>query len=233
MTETANHVEEKCNATQSTGLFKNWKMLITNITFHLLTQAYSLYFGIIVTVTTLLNQMTIQYFPGHEKLIGIMGCTSTLFGLISILLAGMWIDQTHRYKFLSVSVFISCVVSCILFTIVLKYSGYFALTFVCFCIYGFCAYPYLSAGLEYTAELMYPIKESILSFILISVGTIYGIAFTSIIGIVIDKSGVDIAGYVIAGLYFAGVICVVLAKGELKRLNVDNKIHRNIDTPDN
>ena len=69
----------------------------------------------------------------------------------------------------------------------------------------------------------YPIKESILSFVIISVGTVYGIVFTYVGGMVVHGPGVKVAGFVFAGLYGVGLICVLLVKGRLKRLMVDSK----------
>ena len=215
--------KDEDDLTQSTGFFKNWKMLITNFTFHLMVQSFGIYFALFVTMNTLLNQMVIQHFPDKVKLTGLMGFSSVLFGLVSMMLAGIWIDKTHRYKFISVDIFGSCVFSSLTFTLVLKYSGNFALTFVCFCIHGICSFPYLCVGLEYIAEIMYPVKESILSFISLFMGTLYGTIFIASLGVVIHQAGAEFAGYAIAGMYIVGLICVSLIKGDLKRYNVDKE----------
>ena len=130
--------------------------------------------------------------------------------------------STRRYKFLSVVSFVGCIITLLLFTVVLTHIKNFPATFICFCVYGFFFYPYLSVGLEYTAEIMYPIKESILSFVIISVGTVYGILFTYVGGQILHRTSAEVAGYVFAGLYALGLVCVVLVKGRLKRLMLDS-----------
>ena len=213
---------------KSTGFFKNCKFLMKHSTFHLLTQAYGICFGLFAAVNTVVNSMCIQHFKGQEKLIGTMGFTSVFLGVIAMMIAGIWIDKTHKYKSLSIAAWVGCVVTFLAFTISLRYSERFSIVFVCFCAYGFCSYPYLSIGLEYAAEIMYPIKESILSFILLFVGCMYGVALTYIIGFIIDIAGADVAGYVTTGLYLIGAVCVAMIKGELERLKVDVRSPQNL-----
>ena len=206
---------------QSTGLFRNWKFLLTSVPFHLLTQAYGLNFGLFVTISTLLNQMTIPHYPGREQLIGIMGCCAVLCGLVGIFSVGVFVDKTHRFKMASVSTITLSGCSLLAFVVVLRFTNNFTAMFCCYCIYGLFSYPYLSTGLEFTAEIMYPVKESILSFVLLFVGCLYAVLFTLGFGYVIDRWGGDTAGCILTALYALALLCVALVKGNLNRLNVD------------
>lgn len=215
--------------TQSTGFFKNLKTLMTNANFHLMTQSYGIYFGLFTSNSSLLNQVASQHFHSHVKLIGLMGAVSVIFGLVSIMLSGVWIDKTHRYKFISVCIFGSCSLSILAFHLVLKYSGNFALCFVCYCVYGFCMYPFLCVGLEYLAELMYPVKESNLSFVSFFLGTFYGVIIINCYTVIIHKFGAEYAGYISSVIYFIGFMCLCCVKGELKRYTVDKERSRSIN----
>ena len=206
----------------STGLLQNLKFLIRMLPFHLLLHSYGIYFGIGAAVFSTLNQMCIKHFPSNEKLIGIMGFTNILCGMLSTLLCGIFIDKTHRYKTISIAIFVACAISFITFTVSFKYSGSFALTFVCFSIYGLCSSPFLTVGLEYMVEITYPVKESNLSFILFISGCSYSFVLTYIFVSIIEKFGSDIAGYTVAGIYIVGMILITLVRSELKRIKIDS-----------
>ena len=45
---------------------------------------------------------------GKEKEISLMGCVSVIFGLTGMFFGGMYIDKTHRYRFISVLDFLLC-----------------------------------------------------------------------------------------------------------------------------
>ena len=83
-------------------------------------------------------------------------------------------------------------------------------------------YPYLAVGLEYIAEVMYPVKESILSFICLFLSTLYGTAFITVLGIIMNKVGTEVTGYIIVATYCLGFLCVLFVNGELKRYKVDS-----------
>ena len=207
---------------QSTGLRKNWKYLMRMPSFHLLLHSYGISFALLMSLCNILNQMTIKIFPSHEKFIGVMGCTNIVCGILGSLFTGILIDKTNRYKIVSIAIFTSCVISFLAFTLILKYSGNFILTFVFFCIYGLCATPFLTVGLEYLTEIAYPLKESYISFIMLIVGTVYNFSLTYILGTISQKFGCDIVGYTITGLYLSGLICITLVRGELKRIGIDS-----------
>ena len=123
---------------------------------------------------------------------------------------------------MSIAIFTSSVISFLAFTLILKYSGNFIITFLLFCIYGLCATPFLTVGLEYLTETAYPVKEGYISFIMVIVGTVYNFSLTYILGTISQKFGCDIMGYTITGLYLSGLICITLLHGKLKRIGIDS-----------
>ena len=153
-----------------------------------------------------------------------MGFTSVILGLIGILLAGVWLDKTKRYKSISVATFLACTVSLLVFTFVLVYTDNFTLVYVSFSIFGFFSYPYMTVGLEHAAEITYPVPEGITSGILLLFGNMYAIILTFICGAIIDEGYSDIAGYLMTALYFVGVVVVAIMGGEMKRWQADKQL---------
>jgi len=198
-------------------------LLAKDKSFHLVCQAYGLYFGLFAAYNTILNQMVVTKYSGKEKEIGYMGFAAVNCGLFAIFFSGIWLDKTRRYKALSTSIFMAASMTMLLFTLLLEYDDNFMLLFPSFCVFGFFSYPYMSAGLEHVAEITYPIPEGTTSGILLLVGNIYGVILSYIVGAAIEQGGRDIGGYLMTGCYFIGFILVSLNSAPLKRSEADLK----------
>ena len=107
------------------NLLKTLEILWKDMSFHLITQAYGLYFGQVFAFSTILNEMVTQKHPGKERLIGFMGFSSVVSGLEGIYLGGIWLDKTRKYKILSGAIFIACAISMVSFTLILTYHDSF------------------------------------------------------------------------------------------------------------
>ena len=215
----ANNTEDQAVPNFAASLF----ILAKNKSFHLICQAYGLYFGLFAAYNTILNQMVVSKYPGREKEIGYMGFAAVNCGLFAMFFSGIWLDKTRRYKSLSIAIFIAGSTSMLLFTLLLEYHDNFMFLFASFCIFGFFSYPYMSAGLEHVAEITYPIPEGTTSGILLLIGNIYGIILSYVVGATIEQGGKDIGGYLMASCYFIGFLLVSLNSAPLKRSAVDLK----------
>ena len=196
-------------------------MLLKDRQFHLLCQAYAIYTGLRFTYTTIFNQITIFAFPGKEKEIGYMGFGVLLAGLLSIFLCGMFLSRTREYKLYSRLEFALAALSTLTLTIALHSSASLEMIFVLYVIYGLFTHPFMSLGLEYIAEITYPVPEILSSSISILLASLYSIVITQAIGVQFNN-GINIGGYIISGLYALGFLCVMMAKGSLRRSSVDD-----------
>ena len=194
--------------------------------FNLLSQAYAIYSAAIISYTTILNQITINAFPGKEKEVGYMGFAAMISGLLSVVLSGVFLNKTKQFKLFSVIDFILAMISTLLLTIVLHVVKSIELAFFLYVIYGLCTYPFMSGGLEYTAEVTYPVPEGISSSIGIAFSCLYGMVLTQILGILLDN-GVNIGGYIMSGLYALCFLLVFVVKAPLKRSSFDNNLDSN------
>ena len=206
---------------EPTGFLDICKLLVKMPSFHLLVHSYGIFNGLFVAVISLFNQMSTEHFPTEETLISCMGFACPLCAILGILLSCVLVDKTRRYRMVSIAIFTSCMVSFIVFTVVLKYSGSIALTFVCFCVYGINSNSFMAVGLKYAADIVFPTNESSIVTIMLTSTSLYGFALTYIIGKIVEKFGSDIGGYCITGLYIIGLICIALVQGELKSVATD------------
>ena len=195
--------------------------LLTDMQSHLLCQVYAIYTGLNFTYTTLLNQITVSAFPGKEKDIGYMGFMSLISGLLSIFLSGVFLNRTQRFKVFTLAVFALATIVTFLLTVALHNSTRMEIAFLLYILFGFVTYPYMSAGMEYAAEVAYPIPEIISSSVCLLLSGFYAIFLTQILGMLLNR-GINIGGYIISGLYAFGFILVTMVKSPLKRSSEDN-----------
>uniref|UniRef100_A0A8C0JEE1 Uncharacterized protein n=2 Tax=Chelonoidis abingdonii TaxID=106734 RepID=A0A8C0JEE1_CHEAB len=77
---------------------KSIRRLLCNTNFVLLIVAYGLNTGCFYALSTLLNRMVIQHYPGEEVNAGRIGLTIVVSGMAGALLSGIWLDKTKTYK---------------------------------------------------------------------------------------------------------------------------------------
>eukprot|EP00794_Sanderia_malayensis_P009019 gene9019-9983_t len=192
-------------------------MLMTDKSFHLLFQAYSIYYGLNSGYNTILNEMITSKYAGKEKEIGYIGFISNSLGVLAMLFSGISLDRTKRYKRLSLWTFGACFILMLLFTLVLSYDNHFFVMFIIFCVFSTFSYPFLSAGLEYAAEITYPISEGTTSCILLLGANLYSILVTELLWYANKKGGGHVAGYIMLVLYALCWLLTFLVTAPLKR----------------
>ncbi|ROL47983.1 Feline leukemia virus subgroup C receptor-related protein 2 [Anabarilius grahami] len=72
--------------------------LFRNKPFILLLISYGLNVGCFYAVSTLLNRMIIEHYPGEEVNAGRIGLTLVIAGVVGSLICGIWLDKTKTYK---------------------------------------------------------------------------------------------------------------------------------------
>uniref|UniRef100_A0A4W3IB16 FLVCR choline and heme transporter 1 n=1 Tax=Callorhinchus milii TaxID=7868 RepID=A0A4W3IB16_CALMI len=72
--------------------------LFKNVPFILLLLSYGILTGVYYSVSTLLNQMIIDYYEGQELNAGRIGLTLVLAGMLGSIISGFWVDRTKTYN---------------------------------------------------------------------------------------------------------------------------------------
>uniref|UniRef100_A0A8C5QDK9 FLVCR choline and putative heme transporter 2 n=1 Tax=Leptobrachium leishanense TaxID=445787 RepID=A0A8C5QDK9_9ANUR len=73
--------------------------LLRNRNFMLLVVSYGLNTGAFYSLSTLLNRMVTEHYPGEEVNAGRIGLTITVAGMGGALITGLWLDRTKTFKF--------------------------------------------------------------------------------------------------------------------------------------
>uniref|UniRef100_A0A8C2ZV70 FLVCR choline and putative heme transporter 2 n=1 Tax=Cyclopterus lumpus TaxID=8103 RepID=A0A8C2ZV70_CYCLU len=190
--------------------------LLRNKPFMILMVSYGLIIGSFYSISTLLNRMIIEHYPGEEVNAGRIGLTIVVAGMAGSLICGIWLDRTKTYKQTSLAVYFFSLIGMLFYTFTLN-LGYLWVVFITAGILGFFMTGYLPLGFEFAVELTYPESEGTSSGLLNCSAQIFGIIFTISQGKIIDRWG-TLAGNIFLCIFLLiGTGLTALIKSDLRR----------------
>uniref|UniRef100_A0A3Q1G0E2 FLVCR choline and putative heme transporter 2 n=1 Tax=Acanthochromis polyacanthus TaxID=80966 RepID=A0A3Q1G0E2_9TELE len=190
--------------------------LLRNKPFMLLVVSYGLNVGCFYAISTLLNRMIIEHYPGEEVNAGRIGLTIVIAGMAGSLICGIWLDKTKTYKQTTLVVYVLSLVGMLVYAFTLN-LGHLWVVFVTAGVLGFFMTGYLPLGFEFAVELTYPESEGTSSGLLNCSAQIFGIIFTIAQGKIIDKWG-TLAGNIFLCIFLLiGTAMTGLIKSDLRR----------------
>ncbi|XP_052009809.1 feline leukemia virus subgroup C receptor-related protein 2-like isoform X2 [Xyrauchen texanus] len=192
------------------------RRLLCNKPFILLIITYGLNVGCFYAVSTLLNRMIIEHYPGEEVNAGRIGLTLVIAGMVGSLICGIWLDKTKTYKETTLSVYLMSFVGMVIYALTLD-LGHLWVVFLTSGALGFFMTGYLPLGFEFAVELTYPESEGTSSGLLNCSAQIFGIVFTIIQGKIIDHFST------LAGNIF---LCVFLLIGSVMTAFIESDLRR-------
>ncbi|XP_014473180.1 PREDICTED: feline leukemia virus subgroup C receptor-related protein 2 [Dinoponera quadriceps] len=212
----AQAVQKRENKENGEKFSRSIKRLLTNVGYLLLLLSYGINVGIFYAISTLLNQIVLQYFPGHEQDAGRIGLTIVCAGMLGSVVCGVVLDKTHKFKETTIGVYVFSFLGMIIFTFTLDSGGIYVI-YITAGILGFFMTGYLPVGFELAAELTYPEPEGTAAGLLNAVVQLFGIAFTTLYGYLFE----------IWGDFWANIaLCVTLALGTLLTTIIPNNLRR-------
>uniref|UniRef100_A0A8B9JZG8 Feline leukemia virus subgroup C cellular receptor family, member 2a n=1 Tax=Astyanax mexicanus TaxID=7994 RepID=A0A8B9JZG8_ASTMX len=192
------------------------KRLIHNKSFILLIITYGLNVGSFYAVSTLLNRMIIDHYPGEEVNAGRIGLTIVIAGMVGSLICGIWLDKSKTYKQTTLAVYFLTLVGMLIYAFTLD-LGHLWVVFLTAGALGFFMTGYLPLGFEFAVELTYPESEGTSSGLLNCSAQVFGIIFTICQGKIIDYYG-TLAGNIFLCIFLLiGTIMTGFIKADLRR----------------
>ncbi|XP_074548512.1 choline/ethanolamine transporter flvcr2a isoform X3 [Halichoeres trimaculatus] len=190
--------------------------LLRNKPFMLLVVSYGLNVGCFYAVSTLLNRMIIEHYPGEEVNAGRIGLTIVIAGMVGSLICGIWLDKTKTYKQTTLAIYLLSLIGMLVYAFTLN-LGHLWLVFVMAGLLGFFMTGYLPLGFEFAVELTYPESEGTSSGLLNCSAQIFGIIFTIAQGKIIDTWG-TLAGNIFLCIFLLiGSVMTGFIKSDLRR----------------
>ncbi|XP_061094178.1 heme transporter FLVCR2 isoform X2 [Conger conger] len=190
--------------------------LLRNIPFILLIITYGLNVGCFYAVSTLLNRMIIDQYPGEEVNAGRIGLTIVIAGMVGSLICGIWLDKTKTYKQTTLAIYLLSFVGMLVYTFTL-HLGHLWLVFITAGALGFFMTGYLPLGFEFAVELTYPESEGTSSGLLNCSAQVFGILFTIGQGKIIDKFGTLAGNIFLCVFLLIGAVMTGFIKSDLRR----------------
>ncbi|GIY21229.1 feline leukemia virus subgroup C receptor-related protein 1 [Caerostris darwini] len=195
--------------------------LCKNFNFMLLLVTYGIVVGVFYAISTFLNEIILFYNKGEEESVGLMGLIIVVAGMIGSVVCGVILDKTHRYKQVTLSVYVLSVLAMVAFTLVLPF-GLLPMFFVS-SLLGFFMIGYLPIGFEFAAELTYPEAEANSAGLLNVSANIFGIVLMAGGGALLEHYGDKIFNICLIVTLVVGSIATVLIKSDLRRYKVSQK----------
>ncbi|XP_054469874.1 feline leukemia virus subgroup C receptor-related protein 2 [Anoplopoma fimbria] len=190
--------------------------LMCNKPFMLLLVSYGLNVGSFYSISTLLNRMIIDSYPGEEVNAGRIGLTIVAAGMAGSLICGIWLDRTKTYKQTTLAVYLFSLIGMMIYTVTLN-LGHLWVVFVTGGLLGFFMTGYLPLGFEFAVELTYPESEGTSSGLLNCSAQIFGIIFTITQGKIIDKWGTFAGNIFLCIILLIGTALTGFIKSDLRR----------------
>ncbi|KAK7906889.1 hypothetical protein WMY93_015501 [Mugilogobius chulae] len=194
--------------------------LLRNKPFILLIITYGLNVGCFYAVSTLLNRMIIEHYPGEEVNAGRIGLTIVIAGMVGSLICGVWLDRTKTYKQTTLAVYLMSLVGMIVYAATLD-LGHLWVVFITAGALGFFMTGYLPLGFEFAVELTYPECEGTSSGLLNCSAQVFGIIFTICQGKIIDAYGTLAGNIFLCVFLLIGTVMTGFIKSDLRRQNAN------------
>ncbi|XP_077412813.1 choline/ethanolamine transporter flvcr2a isoform X3 [Vanacampus margaritifer] len=208
--------QARCIPPESYSYLASIQRLLRNKPFMLLVISYGLNVGCFYAVSTLLNRMIIEHYPGEEMNAGRIGLTIVIAGMVGSLICGIWLDKTKTYKQTTLAVYVLSLIGMLVYASTLN-LGHLWVVFVTAGVLGFFMTGYLPLGFEFAVELTYPESEGTSSGLLNCSAQIFGIIFTIAQGKIIDKWGTLSGNIFLCIFLLIGAVMTGFIKSDLRR----------------
>lgn len=215
--------------------------LLRNGPFRLLLVAYGIAVGVFYAVTTLLAQLLLDRFPGHDVRrdgaaprrsgasphphrqddYGWIGFVIVIVGLAGLLLGGLLLDRTGRFKMLTGGAFV-CAAGAMAGLAVAVGHASLAAIYATAGVFGFFISALLGLGFEFAAELSYPAREQTSAGLLNCSAQLFGILFIQAGQPMIEHVGVDALTWMLCGALCVGACFALVVREHLLRRQIDD-----------
>ncbi|XP_069453225.1 choline/ethanolamine transporter FLVCR2-like isoform X1 [Ovis canadensis] len=190
--------------------------LFKNFSFVLLVITYGLNAGAFYALCTLLNRMVIFHYTGEGVIVGRIGLTIAVAGMLGTVISSIWLDRTKTYKETTLVLYIMTVVGMAGYTGTLN-LGHLWIVYITAGIIGFSITGYLTLGFEFAVELTYPESEVVSSGLLNVSAQVFGIVFTISQGQIIDNYGTTPGNIFLCVFLTLGAVLTAFIKADLRR----------------
>ncbi|KAJ8981718.1 hypothetical protein NQ317_003783 [Molorchus minor] len=209
------HAVAQQDAPENVDFIGSLKNLITNRSYMLLLNAYGINVGIFYAISTLLNQIILQYYPNASADAGRIGVIIVVAGMVGSVCCGIILDRFHKFKETTLVVYACSLFGMVAYTFTLSRGIY--VVYVVSALLGFFMTGLLPVGFELATELTYPEPEGTSAGLLNAASQVFGIAFTNIYSAIFYNVGDAWANIVMSCMLVIGTILTACIGSDLRR----------------
>ncbi|KAL1420758.1 hypothetical protein MTO96_023800 [Rhipicephalus appendiculatus] len=204
------------NINKRTTFGEDMRTLMKDRNFILLLVSYGINTGCFYSISTTLNPVILNYFPGDESFAGILGLCIILSGFLGSWMGGYLVDKTEMFKGITLATYVLTTVTLLLHSLLLLERSH-ALTLIACTLLGFFLTGYMPLGVQLGAEITYPLNEALPACLLSMAAQGTSLVITHIFDIVRHQVGTVAANLVLVGMLVIGCFLTVMLHAELKR----------------
>lgn len=204
-------VPPSSNATveRDDSLCVSYGKLFCNFEFLKLSMCFSLYFSIIIVLSTVIDKIVEEHgFNSNDS--GFFGTMNVVGGVIGSSCYGLFLKRWKWYKTCNILIGISSMISIAAFYFALQTETKWIVT-LSYAFVGFTVYPTMNVSFAYNSEITFPIKEATASGLFILGSQFIGFGLTNLISILIDELGTK-AIFILVGTTLIGTISAIIMK---------------------
>lgn len=232
-----NNIEEHQRPIQSSKwvIFKRdvgklWdqvKELFKDNNYKLAAFSYGINVGAGYAISTILNQILEEYWPGDDILVGNCGFIIIVTGAIGSAFFGHILDKTHRYKLMNMFLTLGVVGSMIAFASAISILHSKTAVYLSSALVGLFQTSLIVSGLELAVEITYPQPELLTSSMMNVWPQIFGTIFIYISSFIVDNYGVVYTNSFLVICFFAAFCALCILKETPRRQNAANAAKHN------
>ncbi|XP_069694736.1 choline/ethanolamine transporter flvcr2b-like [Periplaneta americana] len=192
------------------------KRLMINKGFVLLLITYSLDVSVLNSLSTLLNQLILIYFPKGEEFAGQVGFVFMVAGMVGSVIFGIILDKTRKYKETTVAVYVMSTLGMLSFTFALRTESK-ALVYVTSGFVGCFVGGYMPVGFELGSEITYPESEGTTAGLIILVTQLMGIFHAVLYSWMVREVGDMWSNLFMTATLLLGTALTAMIPGDLRR----------------
>eukprot|EP01083_Nonionella_stella_P013459 37880_1 len=231
---TSPSVSQKLKQSQiQTSLRYDAKQILTNKHFLFLVVGFGIGLGLFNALTTLINQYTACYGYTTDDA-GNFGGLLVAGGLVGAVVAGVFMEIFHEYRLILKSFTFLAIV--MLGMLLWQLSPHNLVpVMVLFGGFGFMAIPIVAVTFEAAAECTYPVNEELSSALLMTSGSVFGIAFILVWGAYLPDDGTrydtqwNFSTYFLITSGCVMLLFMMLFGGKYKRWNAEHQFAQYIE----
>jgi len=206
---------------ESIGFLKTLTQLLSNPSYVSILIANGTVTGVFYALSTLLNQIILEYYPGASKDAGIIGLVIILSGMIGVLIFGAILDKFKLFKESTIALYFISLLAMIAFTFTLGQR--LQVIYVVSALLGLFLTTTTPLAFNLAVELTYPLAEGTSGGLITVAAQICGIAFTYLYSFLFYNVAHLWSHLAMSALIFIALVLVCCIRYDLQRQMAQNK----------